>query len=351
MATSPGAAKWAAGLVCILVVAVLWTFATVLKQVIFQDLHFNEPLTLTYVCNACYMVHLPLHVLGRSLGLVPKVPWRLQADRDTLCDGASAGAQSSVVEAACIGTAIAPLWFAAQWSYSEGVALTSVTNSTVISTTSVVWTLLASVIFLGERLNLLKVFGIALCIAGNVATLFGNAAQGGEHGGGGRHVKGDLLCSAAAIFYAAYTTVLKRFAHPEISVALMFGTLGLVVAVAGFPLPVLLDISGLRCMTPQIFGLLMFNGIFDNVLTQYAWAKGVQWTSPTAATAGLSLTLPLGVLADWARRRSLNLWSYVAAVLVLVGFLAVTLGSKPAGRGHNDAARPSAMDHASACAA
>ena len=51
--------------------------------------------------------------------------------------------------------------------------------------------------------------------------------------------------------------------------------------------------------TPQVFGLLIFNGLFDNVLSQFAWAKAsivvllqahasmrqaVQWTSPTTAT-------------------------------------------------------------------
>ena len=48
---------------------------------------------------------------------------------------------------------IAPLWFFAQWTYSAGVATTSVTASTVISTTSVVWTLLGSILFLREKVT------------------------------------------------------------------------------------------------------------------------------------------------------------------------------------------------------
>lgn len=86
---------------------------------------------LTYVCNACYAVHWPLQALqgcGREL-------------------------KKDAREAAFAGLVIAPLWFLAQWTYAAGVATTSVTASTVISTTSVVWTMLGSVLVLRERLT------------------------------------------------------------------------------------------------------------------------------------------------------------------------------------------------------
>ena len=41
--------QYAAGVACIFFVAVVWTFATVLKQIIFNDLKFNELLYLTYI--------------------------------------------------------------------------------------------------------------------------------------------------------------------------------------------------------------------------------------------------------------------------------------------------------------
>ena len=60
------------------------------------------------------------------------------------------------VKSSCLqvaGLIIAPLWFFAQWTYAAGVASTSVTASTVISTTSVVWTLLGSIVFLKEKVT------------------------------------------------------------------------------------------------------------------------------------------------------------------------------------------------------
>eukprot|EP00747_Dinoflagellata_sp_TGD_P182239 gnl/TRDRNA2_/TRDRNA2_36409_c0_seq2.p1 gnl/TRDRNA2_/TRDRNA2_36409_c0~~gnl/TRDRNA2_/TRDRNA2_36409_c0_seq2.p1 ORF type:complete len:363 (+),score=37.01 gnl/TRDRNA2_/TRDRNA2_36409_c0_seq2:101-1189(+) len=313
--------EWVLGIMCILSVAVIWSFATVLKQVIFLDLDFNEPLALVYVCNSCYTLHWPLYGVGRSCGIVPGLPWRAPTQE---LEGQNGVEGSSMLEAVRIGAIIAPVWLAAQWSYSQGVAWTSVTQSTVISTTSCVWTLLLSVMFLGERLTVYKVTGIVACMAGNVATLLGSDLHHGQVG----HLRGDLLCVAAAVCYGVYTTILRRLTRPSTSVALIFGSIGAFVFVIGAPLAFWFDSHGFRLMTWRVFALLIFNGIFDNVLSQYAWAKGVQWTSPTTATVGLSLTIPLGIISDLIRRKELTAWTYVAAVLVLVGFVLVTMASR-----------------------
>eukprot|EP00913_Durusdinium_trenchii_P019874 g18681.t2 len=290
----------------------LWTFATVLKQLIFSDLNYNEPLVLTYVCNACYAVHFPLHGLLRMTKVVSPIPWRRAEAEGSVKNG-------EVREAMRGGLIIAPLWFAAQWTYSAGVASTSVTASTVISTTSVVWTLLASILFLKEKVTVVKVLGIICCMAGNAATLLGSDKpdQKGQF-------SGDLLCIVAAMLYAAYTTVLSRIVQPDFSMAILFGVIGVAILVIGAPLVFSLKQEALRRMTPEIFGLLIFNGIFDNVLSQFCWAKAVQWTSPTTATVGLSLTIPLSILADLVRQKHLTPWTYLAALLVLSGFLQLT---------------------------
>lgn len=241
--------------------------------------------------------------------------------------GVSAPASKRAIEREAVraGLVIAPFWFLAQWTYSKGVVTTSVTSSTVISTTSVVWTLVASVIFLGEQLTALRLVGVIACMGGNVATLWGGDSQSGQ----ASHFSGDVLCVVAAMLYAVYTIILKRVASENVSVGLLFGALGAAVLVVGLPFVLFFNMSGLRKMTPEVFALLLFNGVFDNVLSQYAWAKAVQWTSPTTATVGLSLTIPLSVVADLARRVVLTGWSFVSMGLVLLGFVAVTLASRP----------------------
>eukprot|EP00444_Apocalathium_aciculiferum_P062364 CAMPEP_0183601962 /NCGR_PEP_ID=MMETSP0371-20130417/180706_1 /TAXON_ID=268820 /ORGANISM="Peridinium aciculiferum, Strain PAER-2" /LENGTH=447 /DNA_ID=CAMNT_0025814055 /DNA_START=16 /DNA_END=1361 /DNA_ORIENTATION=+ len=336
-------ARWTAGVICICVVAVLWTGATVLKQVIFQDLDYNEPLVLSYVCNACYVFHLPLFALGRCLGFVKPVRWRRsmvvvgeveQAVSTTSSSDFSNGdaPEGFARDAVVAGLIIAPMWFAAQWTYNSGVAKTSVTSSTVISTTSVVWTLLGSVLFAGERLTWLKGLGVSCCVAGNIATQLGDSKGSSASGA----VLGDILCLVSAVCYAVYTTSLKKLAAEETSVAIIFGVIGVFIIVAGLPIVLFLDNGALGRMTPKIFGLLVFNGIFDNVVAQYLWAKAVQWISPTAATVGLSLTIPLSIVADLLRKNPPSPWSYLASVLVVAGFTSVTLATRPEAGGAAD---------------
>lgn len=331
--------RWTAGVVCICCVAVLWTAATVFKQMIFQDFGYNEPLVLSYVCNGCYVLHFIFVTVGRCLGLVGPIRWHnsseevqqsLSEGRDIAEEGGST--QTKVVdipgarEAVVAGLLMAPLWFGAQWTYNTGVALTSVTSSTVISATSVVWTFFASVVFIGESLSWMKVLGVLLCLGGNVATQLGDLQGGGSMND---QARGDLLCLASAVLYAAYTTVLKKLCREDTSVPLLFGTMGAAILLAGLPFMLVFYRDALSRLTPKIFVLLVINGMFDNVLSQYLWAKGVQWISPTAATVGLSLTIPMSIVADLLRKKPPTAWSYLAAVLVVGGFVSVTLSTRP----------------------
>lgn len=331
-------ATWYLGLCCIVFVAVVWTLATVLKQVIFNDFNFDEPLVLAYVCNACYVIHLPIQAVAlaarRSTGST-STSRHCGEERVAGLQRHFAGRRG----AAKAGALIAPLWFMAQWTYSTGVASTTVTSSTVISTTSVVWTLLGSYLFLGERLTPAKMLGVALCMGGNVAILWGNDSSSGSSGHQG-NLWGDLLCIVAAMLYAVYTTMLKMLTGPTTSVSILFGTLGSIVLVFVTPLAFAFRGAALRGVSSEVFGLLIFNGMFDNVLSQFAWAKAVQWTSPTTATVGLSLTIPMSVLADYVRKSRLTGWSFVAAVLVVLGFVVVTRASEAEAGDESRKARP-----------
>ncbi|OLP74346.1 hypothetical protein AK812_SmicGene46139, partial [Symbiodinium microadriaticum] len=44
---------------------------------------------------------------------------------------------------------------------------------------------------------------------------------------------------------------------------------------------------------------------------------------------GLSLTIPLSVVADFVRQKQLTGWTFLAAALVITGFICVTVASKP----------------------
>ena len=60
-------------------------------------------------------------------------------------------------------------------------------------------------------------------------------------------------------------------------------------------------------------------GNSDDTRPRFAWAKAVQWTSPTTATVGLSLTIPLSVVADLLRHKYLTLCLNVVKKALVLG--------------------------------
>ena len=76
-----------------------------------------------------------------------------------------------------------------------------------------------------------------------------------------------------------------------------------------------------------MLALLVFTGLFDNVLSQYFWAYSVLLTSPTVATVGLSLTIPMAIASDLMRGKQVVIQQFAAAFFVCAGFL--ILSSEP----------------------
>lgn len=67
----------------------------------------------------------------------------------------------------------------------------------------------------------------------------------------------------------------------------------------------------------------MFAGLLDNVLSDYLWAKAVLLTSPTAATTGLTIQVPIAGVVDSLRGKIPSLLSVLGAAAVLLGFFGI----------------------------
>ena len=186
------------------------------------------------------------------------------------------------------GLVVTPVWFAANFTYNMSMSLTSITASTVISSSSAAFTLLLSVVWLGEQLTPLKIAGVAMCTFGNTLTVMSDAdGDGGrnatvgtidsnESSGLSSSFLGDAICLLSAVLYACYTTLIRRFSPADLS--LFFGVLGLTTFVVFGPVVALLHWTGaedLSALTPAIGALLLCKGFFDNVLSDYLWAVAV----------------------------------------------------------------------------
>jgi len=298
------------GIACLIAVAVIWVAAGQLVQYLYSE-DVRLPFFLTYLNVSEFIILLPLQwlrerysvkVCGRTLlTQAPRSPWKA---------------------AARAGLIVCPLWFLAQGSYNWSLGGTSVSSSTVLSTTSCVFTFALSLLFLKESFRWSKLLGVVVTLAGAALVAYSDRTAPDD---GDNVWWGDALALFSAVMYALYTTAIRRLVPDgsDISMNAFFGFLGLFNSLLLSPVVGILHATKVEVVTgvPASFiGLLLLKGLFDNVLSDLLWARAIQLTSPTVATVALSLTIPIAMLSD------LLLHSIVPAALVIVGAVAVAGG-------------------------
>lgn len=356
--------SWSLGIVLIVVVALIWSASSVLVQAIFTAYDFNRPFFLTYLANSLFIVMLPVRALSRcmrrahaSAASPASLSDAWEATETPDCHGGtSTGGGSDAVplrQTARAALIVCPLWFMANFTYNWSLGMTSVTSSTVISSSSAAFTLLFSVYCLGEPLTLLKLFGVLLCWVGNGLTAVGDQGDGPAGNSSGIDgnappaappaassadpVLGDLICLFSAFMYGVYTTAIRHFAPSDM--ALFFGLLGSFNMVLLGPIVLALHLSGVESLVSlalPVLGLIVLKGLADNVLSDYLWAWAVLLTSPSVATVGLSLTIPMAALsqlllpAEWLVDASPpGAYTIAACACVILGFVLLNLASQP----------------------
>eukprot|EP00746_Dinoflagellata_sp_MGD_P050517 gnl/MRDRNA2_/MRDRNA2_226506_c0_seq1.p1 gnl/MRDRNA2_/MRDRNA2_226506_c0~~gnl/MRDRNA2_/MRDRNA2_226506_c0_seq1.p1 ORF type:complete len:181 (+),score=14.05 gnl/MRDRNA2_/MRDRNA2_226506_c0_seq1:3-545(+) len=148
-------------------------------------------------------------------------------------------------------------------------------------------------------------------------------------------LEGILLCVVGAVMYSFYTVSIRLWVPEDGNLSLFFGFLGLMTISIIGPVILTLHLTGLHTMptlTFAIVGWLAAKGLLDNVLSNYLWATAVLWTTPTVATVGLTLTIPLAVVADLVTGQlpatgAGKFWSCLSGSLVILGFLLINLSS------------------------
>jgi solute carrier family 35 protein F5 len=385
------------GLFFILCVALLWSASSILVQWIYADLDFDSPFFVTYLSNILFALYLPLWAGGTSLGVVRNPPWRRAGEdvRGVLCSGkaadrrytpiaggaaaaeasgeeretflgsegqsaaadgaeaasASAGGSPPVqryshLQTFRVGMIMTPLWFLANCSYNMSLSKTSITSSTIISTTSTLWTFCFAVCAKAERFSTMAVVGVLMTMAGSLLTGLhdqlssgsgeasaANATAAPDDGGGGGEVVGsvwgDVLSLFSAMMYGVYSTTLRVLCPDDefISMPLMFGYLGVCTSVLLFPiLAYLLATGELQGLGWGLIGWICLKSLGNNVLADYFWARAVVLTSPTVVAVGLSITVPLAFLSDFVLHQTVpDMLNLSGAALVVVGFTLVNL--------------------------
>jgi len=325
---------WTLGVILIGIVALIWNFASILVQVVFVKFEFNKPFFLTYIANSAFLVLLPgravVAAMNPSLFEEGRDEQETQAEGEELQPPHNARGVRGLRATAWASLCVCPIWFAANVLYNFGLGLTTIVASTVIAASSTAFTLILSFFVLGERVTLLKVVGVALCMGGNILTAFDSSNAGDD--GGHEKLLGDVLSLAGAVMYAVYTIAICYFAPQDMT--LFFGLLGTFNCILLGPVVLALHFTGLEslsALTWQILGLLVAKGLLDNVLSDTIWGKAMLLTSANVATVGLSLTVPLAFISqlllpkDWMVDTPPPSWyTGGGALLVLAGFCVIS---------------------------
>ncbi|KAL0027748.1 hypothetical protein WJX77_002727 [Trebouxia sp. C0004] len=345
-----GEQEHASGLSFVFCVAVIWVAASFLVQ----DLEREgiNAFVLTYIANSLFILLLPISALSAKHTVTPTPRSAAQPeleDKQLLDRGGSAQhvpftadvcapvsswsqtvGNKQIRHAALV---VAPLWFGAQLTFNLSLSMTNVTSNTILSSTSSLFTFALSCLLLGEKYTFVKLGSIVVCIAGVVMVTFGDSS----HSEGRQSFVGDMLCLLSSLLYASYTIAIRQMLPNDenADVTTFFGFIGLLNLVFMAPVLIILWLTSvvqLQGMTAWLLLLAVCKGLFDNVLSDYLWARAVLLLGPTLATVGLSVQVPLAVAAEgifgtpeWLHSHGSAAFMILGAIAVLMGFMGVSL--------------------------
>lgn len=151
----------------------------------------------------------------------------------------------SVQETAKLSLEFAIIWFLANYLVAACLEYTSVASSTILTSTSSIWTLLLGAIFRVEDFSYKKLVGVMASLTGIVliSTVDLSGADNDDNRGKFPHKSqseiaiGDAMAFGSAIMYGIYAVVMKKRIGNEdrVNMPLFFGLVGLINVVFLWP--------------------------------------------------------------------------------------------------------------------
>ncbi|GAB7363943.1 hypothetical protein MBLNU230_g4505t1 [Neophaeotheca triangularis] len=388
--------KWrrAVGLGLLAATVFLWTASNFLASTIFADNTYSKPYFVTYINTAFFVVPLGPILVGKAL----RRPGELREELRRLFDGGifrrkgreegygvlrqeeegeeegdvavkdrardvgssqelllgartpntafpplTASGKLSLAATARVSLEFSALWFIANYFVAACLEYTTVASSTILTSTSSVFTLLFGALFRVERFTLRKLLGVLASLTGIIliSTIDLSGSNNDRSHRGDFPSKthreiavGDALAFLSAVMYGLYAVFMKKRIGDEsrVDMPLFFGLVGLINVLLLWPGLVVLHYTGIEPFelppTGRVTAIVLCNSA-ASLVSDLAWAYAVLLTSPIVVTVGLSMTIPLSLIGQVVINGQTSGWVYwVGAVVVLVSFLFVNQEEK-----------------------
>ncbi|KAJ5337883.1 hypothetical protein N7452_004611 [Penicillium brevicompactum] len=362
-----GVARRTMGIILLLLVVVLWTTSNFLGSTIFADKSYAKPFFVTYTNTSIFVM--PLFViLGRRTltlwrqgrlsqvtslkGLLrhldsydPKAEEESMLNHDPDMEGARprrisqdlSGRKLGLKATAKLSVQFCLLWFTANYFAMGCLQFTTVASTTILTSTSGVWTLVFGALIGVEKFTARKLISVIASLVGIILISRVDLSKPEEdndsgsfpHKSTGEIALGDAMAAFSAMMYGIYTIVMKKQVGDEslVNMPLFFGLVGFFNVVLLWPGFFILHWTGIEPFalpdSSRIWTIVLTNSL-TSFVSDLAWAYAMLLTTPLVVTVGLSLTIPLSLIGQMVLQSQYASPLYwVGAAIVLLSFLVV----------------------------